>query len=108
MVGTWQEYVRFLRYGVGAVVMTMCWAQGLRGLLLAPLYICLVTAAFCHFILEDLRPMVLYAQVILEKCQLLVPLGLEESGKELTKRVARLPKEPVLYCINYHVLYISN
>ena len=34
-------------------------------------------------------------QVILEKCHLFVAFGLEQSGKELTKRVARLPKEPM-------------
>ena len=89
-----KEYVLFLRFGAGAVAVTFS-AQGFRGLLLAPIWISLVAAALSLLILQDVRAMVLYVAVLLEKCSLshLVPLGVEETGKDLTKKVARLPKE---------------
>ncbi|CAK9039888.1 unnamed protein product [Durusdinium trenchii] len=90
-----KEYATFLRLGASAVVLTFAVGQGFRGILLAPVWASLVAAAFSWLLVQDVRAMVLYVVVLIEKCYLseVMPLGLEQSGKDLTKRVARLPKD---------------
>lgn len=90
-----KEYVIFLRCGAGAIAVTLAAGQGFRGVILLPIWISLVAAGFSIMMVQDYRAMVLYVSVLLEKCYLsdVMPLGLAQSGKDLTKRVARLPKD---------------
>mmetsp|Transcript_4422 Transcript_4422/g.10252 ORF Transcript_4422/g.10252 Transcript_4422/m.10252 type:complete len:194 (+) Transcript_4422:43-624(+) len=90
-----KEYVIFLRCGAGAIAVTLAAGQGFRGVILLPIWISLVAAGFSLMMVQDYRAMVLYVSVLLEKCYLsdVMPLGLAQSGKDLTKRVARLPKD---------------
>ncbi|CAJ1418806.1 unnamed protein product [Effrenium voratum] len=89
-----KNYAFFLQFGTCTTALTLA-VRRIRGILLVPVWISIVAAAMAHLVLNDLRATVLYVAVVLEKCHLSdwLILGLDQSGKELTKRVARLPKE---------------
>eukprot|EP00930_Biecheleria_cincta_P038980 TRINITY_DN26799_c0_g1_i2.p1 TRINITY_DN26799_c0_g1~~TRINITY_DN26799_c0_g1_i2.p1 ORF type:complete len:234 (-),score=54.96 TRINITY_DN26799_c0_g1_i2:10-681(-) len=100
-----KSYDTVIRSAAGLVVFTFFVIAKLRSnifrtlavFLLCPAWICGVAAVTSASTAGSWQAGVLYVAVLLEKCNLAwmaLRLGLAEQGKDLTKRVARLPKEP--------------
>jgi len=88
-----KDYILLMRCGVVGVSMSILALDGVAGVLLVPVWILMIAGIVAVSIVGNWKACVLYAGVLLEKCDVAphVPLGLADTGKDLTKRLARLP-----------------